>query len=134
MNKKEQINLINEYYDKLHILNNYTWTAYRNKIYKLSLESEKQHRSGRDSTCGISKNIAAKLFTVQYIFEGMIKGLKSRHKEGPQIGMTAIHRLRYEYLYGRSIGAYYCKDIVQKISSKEAQYFLDNTDYVELMQ
>ena len=135
MNRKEQIKLINNYYDRLHILNNYTWTPYRNKIYKLSQISEKEHRSGHpDIPRDFSANTAAKLFTVQYILEGMIKGLKSRHKEGPQINMTAIHQVRYEYLYGRSVGVCYCKDIREKISSKEAQYFLDGVDYAELMR
>ena len=137
MNKNEQVKLINKYYDSLWILNNYSLTAYRDKIYKMSLASEKDHRNWGSRTsrdCGISATTAAKLFTVQYILEGMIEGLKSRSKQGPIMGMTAIHKLRYEYLYGRSVGADYCKDISTVISSKEARLFLDCVDYAKLME
>lgn len=135
MNKKEQIALINTNYDKLHFLNNYSITAYRNKVYKLSLSSEKQHR-GYDRQCpkDFTANTAAKYFTVQYILEGMIEGLKSRKKGGPTMPMTIIHGLRYEYLYGRSIGADYCHEISKRISSREAKTFLAYVDYAQLME
>ena len=124
---------IEKMYDRLHFLNNYTWTPYRDHIMKLSRESEKNHRSNRETPCGITPTVAAKLFTNQYILEGMTAGLKSRKKGGPTIPMSSIHGLRYEYLYGRSIGAGFCHDIAEKISSREAKEYLSSVDYCDLM-
>jgi len=135
MEATEQIKQINSMYDRLHFINNYRMVHYRDKIFDLSRKSEKEHR-GYDrtpETKAFTLSMAAKLFTVQYILEGMIAGLKSRKRGGPSIPMTSIHGLRYEYLYGRSVGADYCREISKKISSREAKEYLSSIDYCDLM-
>ena len=136
MNRKEQIKQIKNNYDKLSFLNNYSWTHYRNKIYQLSLKSEKQHRSPGhpDVPKDFGPSVAGKLFTVQYILEGMIEGMKSRKKSGPTMPMSIVHGLRYEYLYGRSVGVGYCHEINKRIPTKEAKEYLASVDYAELMR
>ena len=68
MKNKNVIKLINDAYSKLQILNNIDWTPYREEIYKLEKQYERNHRNwcnGREFDFSI--NIASKLFVVQHI-------------------------------------------------------------------
>jgi len=136
MNASDQIKAIEKMYDRLHFLNNYRWPAYRDHVMQLCKTAENEFRKPGNrypDVTGFTVTVAGKLFTNQYILEGMIAGLKSRKKGGPTIPMSSIHGLRYEYLYGRSIGAEYCHDIAEKISSREAKEYLSSVDYCDLM-
>ena len=68
MTLKDTIKMINEAYNSLRILNNINWKAYRDEIYKLERQYEKNHRNwcnGRQFDFSI--DIASKLFVVQHI-------------------------------------------------------------------
>lgn len=68
MKHKDIIKLINDAYSKLQILNNIDWTPYREEIYKLEKQYERNHRNwcnGREFD--FSVDIASKLFVVQHI-------------------------------------------------------------------
>jgi len=68
MKNKEIIKLINDAYSKLQILNNIDWTPYRENLYKLERQYERNHRNwcnGREFDFSI--DIASKLFVVQHI-------------------------------------------------------------------
>lgn len=133
--KSEKIKIINEYYDRLHILNNYTTAALRDKVYSMSLEAEKEHRRFSGNT-GISKSVAAKLLTVRYILEGMQEGLdlKCSADKRVMIDITDTMHLRIEYIQGRAIGVKYCDDIASVIYPEAAAQFIKYIDYAELMQ
>lgn len=68
MTLKDTIKMINEAYSSLRVLNNIDWKAYRDEIYKLERQYEKNHRNwtnGRQYDFSI--DIASKLFVVQHI-------------------------------------------------------------------
>jgi hypothetical protein len=68
MKHKEIIKLINDAYSELRILNNIDWKSYREDLYKLERQYEKNHRNwcnGREFDFSI--DIASKLFVVQHI-------------------------------------------------------------------
>lgn len=68
MKTKNIIKLINDAYSKLQILNNIDWTPYRENLYKLERQYERNHRNwcnGREFDFSI--DIASKLFVVQHI-------------------------------------------------------------------
>lgn len=68
MKHKDIIKLINDAYSELRILNNIDWTPYREEIYKLEKQYERNHRNwcnGREFD--FSVDIASKLFVVQHI-------------------------------------------------------------------
>jgi len=68
MKNKKIIKLINDAYSELRILNNIDWKSYREDLYKLERQYEKNHRNwcnGREFDFSI--DIASKLFVVQHI-------------------------------------------------------------------
>jgi hypothetical protein len=76
MTLKDTIKMINEAYNSLRILNNINWKAYRDEIYKLERQYEKNHRNwcnGRQFDFSI--DIASKLFVVQHIASAL-KGVR----------------------------------------------------------
>lgn len=78
MTNKKTIQTIKNAYSSLRVLNNIDWKSYREDIYNLEKQYEKNHRNycnGRDFN--ISVDIAAKLFVVQHIASAL-KG--TRHE------------------------------------------------------
>ena len=78
MTNKKTIKTIQDAYSSLRVLNNIDWKSYREDIYNLEKQYEKNHRNycnGRDFN--ISVDIAAKLFVVQHIASAL-KG--TRHE------------------------------------------------------
>lgn len=76
MNTKQQINLIRAAFDRLHVLNNITWSNYQDQLLKTCAEEERSHRgSGPDFAKNhpgaISVADAARLFAVKRIAEYM---------------------------------------------------------------
>ena len=68
MTYKDTIKMINDAYSSLRILNNIDWKAYRDEIYKLEKQYEKNHRQYCDGRqYDFSVDIASKLFVVQHI-------------------------------------------------------------------
>lgn len=68
MTLKDTIKMINEAYNSLRVLNNIDWKAYRDEIYKLERQYEKNHRQYCDGRqYDFSIDIASKLFVVQHI-------------------------------------------------------------------
>lgn len=68
MTYKDTIKMINEAYNSLRVLNNIDWKAYRDEIYKLERQYEKNHRQYCDGRqYDFSVDIASKLFVVQHI-------------------------------------------------------------------
>ena len=68
MTYKDTIKMINDAYSSLRVLNNIDWKAYRDEIYKLERQYEKNHRQYCDGRqYDFSVDIASKLFVVQHI-------------------------------------------------------------------
>jgi hypothetical protein len=74
MKQKELINTINQAYKKLSVLNNITWTAYREELFKLNLADEKKHRQsfgGEHRHYETPMADCARLFVVQHIAQAI---------------------------------------------------------------
>ena len=74
MKQKELINTINQAYKKLSVLNNITWTAYREELFKLNLADEKKHRQsfgGEHRQHETPMADCARLFVVQHIAQAI---------------------------------------------------------------
>jgi len=74
MKQKELINTINQAYKKLSVLNNITWTAYREELFKLNLADEKKHRQsfgGEHRQYETPMADCARLFVVQHIAQAI---------------------------------------------------------------
>lgn len=68
MTQKETIKLIKDAYSSLRVLNNIDWKSYRDDIYNLEKQYEKNHRNYcSDKNFNISIDMSAKLFVVQHI-------------------------------------------------------------------
>tara|TARA_S200002703_G_scaffold90678_2_gene78172 strand:- start:1140 stop:1529 length:390 start_codon:yes stop_codon:yes gene_type:complete len=68
MTYKDTIKMINEAYNSLRVLNNIDWKAYRDEIYKLERQYEKNHRNWcNEREFDFSIDTASKLFVVQHI-------------------------------------------------------------------
>lgn len=125
MNKKEQIKLIYDAFSALPTMQR-GWSEEKKRLCLMNLQSEKQHRSGM--TCrGISKDIAARLFTVKHIAESLQK---------PRLYEVAdILSIRNECLYAQALVGLFGKDI--RASWKAAGITVEAVlalDYVELMK
>lgn len=75
MNKQQKqiVKLIEKAYSELSVLNNITWTQYREELFSLNRKEEVAHRnftSSRDYDVSIS--ICAKMFVVKHIAECLI--------------------------------------------------------------
>ena len=68
MTQKEIIKIIKNAYSSLRVLNNIDWKSYRDDIYNLEKQYEKNHRNYCDGReFNITIDLAAKLFVVQHI-------------------------------------------------------------------
>jgi hypothetical protein len=69
---KQKLALANRAFDALYVLNNISWTSYREKLLRLSIEEEKSHRGfGSDFAKyhpdAVSVNDAARIMAVRWI-------------------------------------------------------------------
>ena len=74
MKQKELINTINQAYSKLRVLNNITWTAYREDLFGMNLKDEKKHRQsfgGDHRKYETPMADCARLFVVQHIAQAI---------------------------------------------------------------
>ncbi len=73
MNTKEKLALIETAFGRLHVLNNISWTNYREELLALCLDEEKRHRGGdfreHHTPDTVSANVAARMFAVKRIAE-----------------------------------------------------------------
>lgn len=128
LTKKEQIKLINDAYFKLDCVNNISWTKYRDRLFDMNKEGEKQHDQGRPegTTRGITITEAAKLFTVVWIAEYLTKAKKEPDPKN-------YINMREEAFYAYSLAMTYRKEI--KEAWKEIDIMeLAKIDYAELMK
>ena len=71
--------LINDCYDRLNVLNDVTWTRYRDDLFKMEKKSERDHRnghihSGREySKRAISINDSARYFACKHILDALVQ-------------------------------------------------------------
>ena len=128
MNKKEHNKAtkdISAYFSRLyHVCNNKTWVNPVGKLEDMEKKEEKNYRSNRDYSVPLSISSAAKLFTVQHVFEGFEKKL--------DIG-NMLH-IRLECYIGQAIATEYEKEIREEFSQEEIDWFLENIDYSKLME
>jgi hypothetical protein len=71
MNAKTK-KLISEAYSALYVLNNITWTPYRDRLFELCRDEEKQHRGHGDRSWGATINDCARMFAVRDVVSYLI--------------------------------------------------------------
>ena len=128
MNKKEHNKAtkdISTYYSRLyHVCNNKTWVNPVGRLEEMEKKAEKEYRSNRDYPVPLSVSSAAKLFTVQHIFEGFEK----------KLNIADMLHIRMECYIGQAIATEYEKEILAEFSQEEIDWFLKNIDYAKLMK
>ena len=95
--------LINDCYDRLNVLNDVTWTRYRDDLFKMERKSERDHRKcrfdgGEYSKRAISINDSARYFACKHILVALVQ-------EPPNLkGFLSLKR---SIFYGHSLVANY---------------------------
>lgn len=129
MNKqqKEIIKRINKAYSKLYILSNITWTPYRDDLFKMIRKEEKRHRGGNWSEYhqnSASINDCARMFTVKYIAENLLKPDLHTVKD--------LLNIKQSCLYAQSLVENY-GDRIRKAWIDEDIKYLSDLDYIALV-
>ena len=131
MNKeqKEIIKRVNQAYSKLYVLNNIKWTSFRDKLFNMNKQDEKNHRnsfgdwaSNHRDACNISD--CARLFVVHNIAESLLN--KSKYTIKDLLG------IRLSCLYSQSIVENY-REIIETAWKDEDINYLSNLDYISLV-
>lgn len=130
MNKeqKEIIKRVNQAYSKLYVLNNIKWVSFREKLFNMNKQDEKNHRAIGDwisthkDACSISD--CARLFVVNNIAESLLN--KSKYTIKDLLG------IRLSCLYSQSIVENY-RDIIETAWKDEDIKYLSNLDYISLV-
>lgn len=128
MNKKEAVKLINEAYSRLSVLNNLTWTPYRDNLFNKHREEEKQHDQGRPEhvSRGLSIVDSARLFTVCWIAEYLTDG-----KRAPEA--QDYINMRPTAFYAYSVAMKY-KDLILKAWKGLDVKAIAELDYAKLQE
>lgn len=129
LSKTQANKIINECFDAIPENIWHGFSCMREKLFKMELAAEKQHRSGRDAIKGFSVNQAAKYFTVSHLFDGMVAV-----KENKTIYTAKdILHIRNECIYAYA----YALENTDKLESFY-QFVLNSEfaalDYAELMK
>ena len=128
MNKKEHNKAtkdISAYFTRLyHVCNNKTWVNPVGKLEESEKREEKIYRNTRDFPSPLSISSAAKLFTVEHIFEGFEK----------KLDIANMLHIRLECYIGQAIATEYEKEIREEFSQEEIDWFLKTIDYAKLME
>jgi len=121
--------LINDCYDRLNVLNDVTWTRYRDDLFKMERKSERDHRNtwcdGREySKRAISINDSARFFACKHILDALVQ-------EPPSIkGFLSLKR---SIFYGHSLVANYRTRIERCLDGFNFRDF-KQLDYVDLVK
>ena len=116
---------IDQAYSKLHVLNNITWTPYRDEIFDMNKKDEKRHRFNRPSSdFEASISDCAKMFTVKNIAESLVNIEKWKVKD--------LINIRKSALYSQSVVENYKDKILDAWKDEDLKY-LANLDYIALI-
>ncbi len=98
----------------------------RDNVYRLALEGERKHRSGRSTTTpqDFTASLAAKYFTVKWLAE-----YASNRSNLPTI--ADVHRLRPDVVLAASYAAYYPETLGPWARAIPAEFW--SLDYAVLM-
>lgn len=128
MTKKESIKMIHKAYDALECLNNISWSKYRDRLYDMNKQGEKQHDKVRPESCsrGLSISDSAKLFTVCWI-AGYLIDTRNAPDAKDYINM------RSEAFYAYSVSQQYGKEILKAWAGMDIKA-IASLDYAELQK
>jgi len=129
MRTKEINAIVERAYSALHVLNNITWTGYRDRCFEMACSEERQHRRGAPAgwrwPAGASVQAAARLFVVKRIAECL-----SEPENVPSIG-SVLH-YQPSAIYAASIVANYgaeCRKAFEGMNLKQ----LADLDYMHFV-
>lgn len=128
MNKTAQLKIIDHAYNALpQIFHQYH--AFGEKLYKMNLEAERQHRKGfgRTAPRGFSANAAARLFTVLHLAQAL--EMPNRYK------VTDVLHIRLECLFAQAYATEHRAAILDAWSAAKVDpATIMAIDYAELMK
>jgi len=126
MKQKEILDTINKAYKKLSVLNNITWTAYRENLFKLNLADEKTHRNsfGIERTYETPMADCARLFVVQHIAQAL--------KNPNQYKIKDILHIRESAIKAQALVENYADRITQAWTGEDIKA-LSELDYISLI-
>ena len=121
--------LINDCYDRLNVLNDVTWTRYRDDLFKMERKSERDHRNtwcdGREySKRAISINDSARFFACKHILDALVQ-------EPPSV--KRFLSLKRSIFYGHSLVANYRTRIERCLDGFNFRDF-KKLNYVDLVK
>jgi len=126
MTHNDQIKLIERAYATLPDMPR-GLTDEKARLYRMNLQSETEHRRGHPP-CGISKQFAARLFTVLHIADAL-------RRDAPRFTVADVLSIRLECLRAQALAELFGKDI--RAAWKAAGVTLADlkqVDYAALMQ
>jgi len=128
MINNKQKTLINDCYIRLGVLNNITWTAYRDNMFDINRKGERKHRKTWDdrnySRRAISVNDSARYFTCMHVIDALVD-------DAPDIKSYVY--LRKTIFYAHSLVANYRDEIENSLDGFDLDAFND-LDYADMVQ
>lgn len=131
--KTREINaLVEPAYRALHVLNNITWTGYRDRCFEMACAEERQHRRGAPNDWrwpkGCSIQAAGRLFVVRRIAENLLGAGRGGHLP------TLADVLHYQpsAIYAASIVANHRERIAEAWKTTDVAKLAD-LDYVQFV-
>ena len=137
MNKEQKqiVKRINQAYSKLYILSNITWTPYRDVVFKMNKEDEKQHRFCRPtSDFEASINDCARLFTVKHIAESLLNPNKWQVKDLLRIKKSCIYSQSLVNNHGDRIKKAWIDEDINYLANLDYISLIDWKDYQEILE
>ena len=128
MNRAEQIKLIDRAYTALPGMQR-GLREEKDRLYRMNLDSEIRHRRGAPEGIkrGITKQFAARLFTVQHIADAL-------RRDSPRFTVADVLSIRLECLHAQALADLFGKDIRAAWQAADVTLAdLKQVDYAELM-
>lgn len=131
MNQKQIINTINRAYQKLSVLNNITWTAYRDDLFSMNLKDEKKHRQsfgGEHRQYETPQADCARLFVVQHIATSILNPDLYKVQDLLHIRESAIRAQALVNNYGKLVLQAWKDEDIKALSQLD---YVSLVDYAE---
>ena len=132
MNQKQILNTINRAYDKLRVLNNITWTAYREDLFSMNLKDEKRHRQSFGSDhrqYETPQADCARLFVVQHIATSILNPDLYKVQDLLHIRESAIKAQALVNNYGKVILEAWKDEDIKTLSELDYISLIDFEEY-----
>lgn len=127
--------IVDKAYDALDVVNNMTWTPYRDNCYAMAVAEERTHRRmglhiGHAYPRGATVEAAAKLFVVKRIAEALTA---SEQGSTRKLTIRDLIRVQPSACYAASIAANYGAECMTALGRERLGQLADELDYVQFV-